>query len=45
MAELIEIDKVPEIYVMEYVGNYYLVRGAQYLDDILLVKSHLDFPY
>jgi hypothetical protein len=44
MAELIEIEEVPEIYVMEYGGNYYLVRGAAYLDQILFGKEPLSFP-
>ncbi|KZL12572.1 hypothetical protein PsAD2_03878 [Pseudovibrio axinellae] len=44
MAELIEIDRVPEIFVMEYGGNYYLVRGAAYLDQILFGKEALEIP-
>ncbi len=44
MTEIIEINSAPEIYVMEYDGNYYLVRGAQYLDDILFGKEPLGFP-
>lgn len=44
MVELIEIESIPEIYVMEFDGNYYLVRGAAYLDKILFGKEPLDIP-
>lgn len=44
MAEDVEVVHMAEIFVMEYGGNYYLVRGSAYLDQILFGKEPLDIP-
>ena len=44
MAELVEVEKYAEVCVMEFGGNYYLARGAEYLEQILFGKEPLNFP-